>query len=56
MKKLLHFTQEQVTKILQSITEEKDGFNKVLKIALDALIRAECSEATGDGEAKFGQK
>ena len=44
MKKSLHFTQEQVTKILQSIAEEKDGFNKVLKLALEALMRAEREE------------
>ena len=41
MKKLLHFTQEQITKILQSIAEEKDGVNKVLKLAFEAIMLAE---------------
>ncbi len=34
MNKKLHFTQEQVTKILEEIAKEKDGFNKVLKYSL----------------------
>ena len=37
----LHFTQEQVTKILESIAKEKDGYNRVLKASLEALMRAE---------------
>ncbi len=44
MKKLLHFTQEQITNILHMIAEEKDGFNKLLKIALEALMLAEREE------------
>jgi len=51
MKKLLHFTQEQFTNILQLIADEKEGFNKLLKIALEALMLAERKEhnrQTGD--------
>jgi len=44
MKRLLHFTQGQITNILQMIAEEKDGFNKLLKIALEALMLAEREE------------
>ncbi len=32
MDKKLNFTQEQVTKILEKIAKEKDGYNKVLNI------------------------
>jgi len=41
MDKNLHFTQEQVTKILEEIAKEKDGYNKVLTYSLEALMRAE---------------
>ncbi len=41
MNKKLNFTQEQVTKILEEIAESNDGFNKVLKYSLEALMRAE---------------
>ncbi len=41
MNKKLHFTQEQVTTILQHVAQEKDGFNKVLSYSLEALMRAE---------------
>jgi len=41
MNKKLTFTQEQFTKILEEIAEEKDGYNKVLKYTLEALMRAE---------------
>jgi len=41
MNKKLHFTQEQVTKILEDIAKEKDGYNKVLKYSLEAMMRAE---------------
>ncbi len=37
----LNFTQEQVTKILENLAKEKDGFNNVLKLAIEALMRAE---------------
>ncbi len=37
----LNFTQEQVTKILEKVAKEKDGYNKVLKLAMEALMRAE---------------
>ncbi len=47
MKKLLHFTQEQVTKILQAIAEEKrsvrkneDGVEVLLKVCLCCISRA----------------
>jgi len=41
MDKKLHFTQEQVTKILEQIAREKDGYNKILKYSLEAMMRAE---------------
>jgi len=37
----LHFTQEQVTQILGEIASKKEGYTKVLKIALEAIMRAE---------------
>jgi len=37
----LNFTQEQVTKILENIAREKEGFNKVMQIAMEALMRGE---------------
>ncbi len=37
----LHFTQEQVTTILEHLAQEKGGFNKVLSYSLEALMRAE---------------
>ena len=40
----LNFTQEQVTKILTDIAVGKEGINKVLKIFLEALMRAERRE------------
>ena len=40
-KNTLHFTQEQVTKILEQIAHEDKGFNKVIKLSLEALMRAE---------------
>jgi len=39
--KTLDFTQEQITKILVDIAEEKDGFNKLMQLSLEALMRAE---------------
>ncbi len=51
MDKKLNFTQEQVTKILEEIAKEKDGYNKVLKYSLEAMMRAERSihnETYGD--------
>ena len=42
--KELNFTQEQVTKILENIATEKEGFNKVMQIAMEALMRAEREE------------
>ena len=41
MNKKLTFTQGQVTKILEEIAKEKEGYNKVLKYTLEALMRAE---------------
>ena len=37
----LNFTREQVTKILSEIASEKEGFNKVLQLSLEALMRSE---------------
>ncbi len=42
--KELNFTPEQVTKILENIATEKEGFNKVMQIAMEALMRAEREE------------
>ena len=44
MNKTLNFTQEQVTKILENIATEKDGFNKVMQLAMESLMRAERQE------------
>jgi len=41
MDKKLDFTQEQVTKILEDVAKGKDGYNKVLKCSLEAMMRAE---------------
>jgi len=40
-KNSLHFTRGQVTKILENVAREKDGFNKVMSLSLEALMRAE---------------
>jgi len=37
----LHFTQEQVTKILSEVASQDEGFNRVLQLSLEALMRAE---------------
>ncbi len=42
--KRLHFTQEQVTKILEEIAQKDDGMQEVLKISLEAIMRAEREE------------
>ncbi len=50
-KNTFHFTQEQVTKILEKIAQEKDEYNKVLKLSIEALMRAERqihNESSGD--------
>jgi len=46
--KKLHFTQEQVTKILEEIAQQEDGFNMVLKLSLEAIMRAEREEHNSD--------
>jgi len=30
----MNFTQEQITEILQDVSNEKDGFNKIMKLSL----------------------
>jgi len=42
--KTTDFTQEQVTKNLEKIANEKEGFNKVMQIDIEALIHAEREE------------
>ena len=42
--KRIHFTQEQVTKILEDIAQQKDGYQEVLRISLEAMMRAEREE------------
>lgn len=37
----IHFTQEQIKEILTEVAKEKDGYNTVLEIALESLMRAE---------------
>lgn len=37
----LHFTQEQITEILSQVGQKKDGFNEILQISLEAMMRAE---------------
>ena len=39
--KPIHFTQEQIKEILTEVAKEKDGYNTVLEIALESLMRAE---------------
>ncbi|MCF6183822.1 MAG: transposase [Bacteroidales bacterium] len=41
MDKKLTFTPSQITKILQDVAQEEEGFNKVLTLALESMMRAE---------------
>jgi len=36
--KRLHFTQEQVTKILEDIAQKEGGYQEILKISLEAMM------------------
>lgn len=40
----LNFSSEQVTKILTEVANTEDGYNKVLQISIEALMRAERAE------------
>jgi putative transposase len=42
--KTLNFTQEQITKILTEVANSDQGFNQVLQISLEAMMRAERAE------------
>lgn len=42
--KELHFTREQVTKILENIAKEENGMHEIMKMSLEALMRAERNE------------
>lgn len=47
----MNFTQEQITEILQDVANEKDGFNKIMKLSLEVLMKSERKihqEETGD--------
>ena len=47
----MNFTQEQITEILQEIANEKDGFNRIMKISLEVLMKSERKvhqDETGD--------
>ena len=47
----MNFTQEQITEILQEIANKKDGFNKIMKLSLEVLMKSERKihqEETGD--------
>ncbi len=37
----MNFTQEQITEILLDVANKNDGFNSIMKISLDALMRSE---------------
>jgi len=37
----MNFTQEQITEILQDVANEKDGFNKIMKLSLEVLMKSE---------------
>ena len=36
----MNFTQEQITEILQDVANEKDGFNKIMKLSLEVLMKS----------------
>ena len=40
----IHFTQEQITKILSEIVQKEDGYQEILKLSLEAIMRAEREE------------
>ena len=47
----MNFTQEQITEILQEIANEKDGFNRIMKLSLEVLMKSERKshqQETGD--------
>ena len=37
----MNFTQEQITEILQDIANKKDGFNEIMKLSLEVLMKSE---------------
>ena len=37
----MNFTQEQITEILLDVANKKEGFNSIMKMSLDALMRSE---------------
>jgi len=37
----MNFTQEQITEILQDVANKKDGFNKIMKLSLEVLMKSE---------------
>jgi hypothetical protein len=39
--RIINFTQEQITEILQDIANEKDGFNRIMKLSLKILMKSE---------------
>ncbi len=41
MMKNLHFTQEQITKILEDIASKENGLHDLLRLSLEAMMRAE---------------
>ena len=40
----MHFTQAQITKIIETLILKEDGLNTLLKMALDALMKSERSQ------------
>jgi len=42
--KRIHFAQEQITEILEDIAQKEGGYQEVLKISLEAMMRAEREE------------
>ena len=54
----LHFTPEQVTKVLQDIAQRNEGYSMVMKIAFEAMMRAERqvhNETHGDVSRLFNE-
>ncbi len=37
----MNFTQDQITEILQDIANRKDGFNEIMKLSLEVLMKSE---------------
>jgi len=47
----LDFTQEQISELLLTIVNEKDGYRLLLQKSLEAIMRAECHQFNEDHDA-----